>query len=188
MDAQECYDFINNKAGRIAQTFYGDRDYLSLGRGLIYNGILYPLYVEEENRFRTLEGLVYVLSHECDVDQNNVRAYNDDILVCPMTPLENVVEVFGDKDNELKSFLGHVAKGRMSRLMWFPRIAGVLEYGAMVFWNQICGTKVQVFNREGAEKVAALSFEGLYAVESALREHFLRPKVQVPGVGGIAMH
>lgn len=188
MDAKECYDFINDKVARIAQTFYGEFAHLSLGRGLIYNGILYPLYIEEENRFRTLEGLVYVLSHECDVDQNNIRPYNDDILVCPMTPLEYVVECFAGKDNDLKSFLGHVAKGRMSRLMYFPKIGDVLEYGAMVFWNQICGTKVQAFNREGAQKVAALSFEGLYAVETALRDHFLRPKAEMPGLGGIAIH
>ena len=60
--------------------------------------------------------------------------------------------------------------------MYFPRIEGQYQYGALLFLNQICSTKVQVFQLVGAERVAALSPVGAYEVERVVREHFLRPK------------
>jgi hypothetical protein len=178
MNADECYSLINAHLGFDAIRFYGEASHLSLGRGLIYGGILYPLFHQTDMSFLTVEGSVYVITHECDVSQENVRPYNDDVLICPLSPFElfaaRYEEAYGEQ--RLKSFLANIARGKVSRLMYFPRMDGYFGYGAIVFLNQMCGTKVQAFNREGVEKIAALSPVGAFLVERMLHNHFLRPK------------
>ena len=60
-----------------ANAFYGAADGLSLGVGLVYQGVKYPLFDDHTRLFDTVEGLAYVLTHECDVDQSNARHFNE---------------------------------------------------------------------------------------------------------------
>jgi hypothetical protein len=55
--------------------FYGTSAGLAVGVSLVVDGITFPLFDEEEELFDTAKGLVYVLTHECDLD--NERAFND---------------------------------------------------------------------------------------------------------------
>ena len=64
--------------------FYGSHSGLDLGVGLIYDQIPYAIFDKAEKLFDTVSGLVYVLSHECDVDPNNPRFFNDYVLICPI--------------------------------------------------------------------------------------------------------
>lgn len=89
MNVDEAFQYITDKLEFNADRFYGDAEHLSLGRGLIFGGISYPVLEPDGDRFLTAEGIVYVLSHECDVSLDNVRPYNDDILVCPLFPFES---------------------------------------------------------------------------------------------------
>ena len=71
-----------------ANAFYGRADNLSLGVGLIYDGLHFPLFDETDRVFDTVEGPVYVLTHECDVDQTNERHFNEYVLICPINRFE----------------------------------------------------------------------------------------------------
>src|SRR5215213_135774 len=66
--------------------FYGPANELSLGAGLIYSDVLYPLFNEDTGLFETASGMVLVLTHECDVDVENVRHLNEFLVCCPITP------------------------------------------------------------------------------------------------------
>ena len=57
--------------------FYGNCDGLALGVGLLYDSVRYPLFDADSRLFDTVAGLVYVLTHECDVDLNNPRIFNE---------------------------------------------------------------------------------------------------------------
>jgi hypothetical protein len=176
---KDYYDFITERLRYKADRFYGIAAHLSLGRGLVYKGIRYPVYVDEECRFKTVEGIVYVLTHECDVSAQNVRSFNEDILICPLIPFEFFVEKFLSEaggDDKLRPYLKNLGSGRMSRLMYFPKINGYCNFGSIMFLNQMCATNLRVFGLESAERIAALGPVGAHEVERVLREHLLRPK------------
>lgn len=90
-----------------AWRFFGAHSHLSLGRGVIYEGIRYPVFDPSTSKFLTVEGTIYVLTHECDVSQENSRPFNDDVLICPLMPFN----AFSDRyqqaysQENLKNFL-----------------------------------------------------------------------------------
>jgi hypothetical protein len=87
MDVKDAYEFMMAHLLTDVGRFYGSGQSLSLGAGLLFRGVRYPIYVEATYLFMTVRGMVYVLTHECDVDPNNIRPFNDDVLICPVIPL-----------------------------------------------------------------------------------------------------
>jgi hypothetical protein len=178
MSLASAYDIIRNNLKMDVGRFYGTYEHLSLGAGLIYDGIRFPVYVEEDDAFVTLQGLVYVLSHECDAADENQRAFNDDVLISPIIKFEefytHLLESY-DAGNQA-SFLGHLASRNISRLMYFPPLPPALPYGGVIFLNQITHTKVSQFIRERAKRIGALSQFGLREFDFFLTRHLLRPK------------
>jgi hypothetical protein len=150
---------------------------------LIYASIAYPIYVDERDEFETIEGIVYVLSHECDVAVENPKAFNDDILICPLIPFDATAEAYQKRygEKELRTWLSNLAKGKLYRLVYFSKVEQHLKYDAVMFLNQMSGTKVRMFTKAGAERVAALGEVGLWQLEVVLRNHFLRPKAEMWG-------
>lgn len=180
MNAAEAYEFISSRISTDVGRFYGDHAGLSIGVGIITKGIRIPFYNEERDVFRTISSTVFVLTHECDVSQENIRPFNDDILVCPLILFENFVNLYNEKFGEasLQSFLDNVAKRNVSRLMYFPPLGGVFEYGAIMFMNAISSTKIRAFQIPSARVAGALSEFGLREVDHVLENHLLRPKDQ----------
>src|SRR5688572_21637579 len=74
--------------------FYSPGDAVGLGKGKIYDGLAYPLYEPDQGTFATAAGLAYVLTHECDVEPDNERLFNEELLVCPIVPLEHLVQAY----------------------------------------------------------------------------------------------
>jgi hypothetical protein len=91
--------------------FYGQHEGLSVGAGLLFEGVRYPACNIDTNLFQTRRGLVYVLTHECDVSQDNVRPYNEELLICPIIKFEEFVKLFVERYEEkrLKEFLRNLA-------------------------------------------------------------------------------
>jgi hypothetical protein len=178
MKVQDAYKFIVSRLLTDVGRFYGSHAGLSLGAGLIFRGVRVPLYNEERNVFMTVASTVYVMTHECDVAQENVRPLNDDVLVCPLMALEQFVPIYEQRyaESGLKSFLDNVAKRNVYRLMYFPCLRGTFDYGAMLYLNAISSTKVTAFNLPNVSVTGAVSEWGLREVDFLLENHFLRPK------------
>ena len=181
--ALENFDFANPGA------FYGTVEERSLGAGLIYADVVFPLFNEETAAFDTVQGWAYVVTHECDVDQNNVRHFNDLVVICPLIPLHALVQeyepAFGEE--QLKGLLVSAARNEIFRVFFLPPVSNLLDVpalrgGALLYLNQLCSTHVTVFAR--ARAACALSTRGIERLDWKLQNLLFRPKAEgLPEVG-----
>jgi hypothetical protein len=108
--------------------------------------------------FDTAKGLVYVLTHECDLD--NGRAFNDYVLICPVVGFDQFARDYAEKISEvaLQGLVPDLAVDRIYRALYVPPISKeVIPFGGIIYLNQICSTHVSSFKAEGAKQVCALS-------------------------------
>jgi hypothetical protein len=181
--ALENFDFAHPGA------FYGEVGHRSLGAGLVYEDVIFPLFNDERGDFDTVQGVAYVVTHECDVDQNNVRYFNDLVVICPVIPLHALVHeyepLFGEE--QLKSLLVSAAKNEVFRVFFLPPAPDLLDVpvlrnGALLYLNQLCSTHVGVFAQ--ARAVCALSTRGIGRLDWKLQNLLFRPKAEgLPEVG-----
>jgi hypothetical protein len=178
MNAQDAYAFVASRLVTDVGRFYGSYEGLSIGAGIIVRNVRIPAYNDERHVFMTISSTVYVMTHECDVAQENIRPFNDDVLVCPLIALERFVPLFEERYGEegLQSFLDNVAKRNVSRIMYFPVLHSVFEYGAMLYLNAISSTKLSAFELPNVSITGALSEFGLQEVDFLVENHLLRPK------------
>src|SRR4051812_35005447 len=71
--------------------FYGSPTGLSVGTGIIYQDVTFPLFNLQDRAFDTASGTACVLTHECDIDSSNNRHFNDQVIICPIIPVESIV-------------------------------------------------------------------------------------------------
>jgi hypothetical protein len=102
--------------------FYGTSAGLAVGVGLVVDGITFPLF---EELFDTAKGLVYVLTHECDLD--NERAFNDYVLMCPVVGFDQFARDYAEKISEvaLQGLVPDLAADRIYRALYVPPISKV---------------------------------------------------------------
>lgn len=166
-------DHLDIDVGR----FYGSASGLHLGAGQIYDEIRFPALNTDSKRFSTLEGLVYVLTHECDVDSNNERPFNEFVLVCPIIEFEQLVIGFSTIYDEsyFTSFLARIGRREVSRVIYLPQVSQtILPYGGLLYFNQITHTHRDFF--DDAKRKVSLTGYGLTKIDHALQHHLLRPK------------
>ena len=158
--------------------FYSAGQATGLGKGKIYQSITCPLFDPEQGHFVTIKTLTYVLTHECDVDQANERVFNDEVLVCPIIPLDVLIEEYEAAlvGELLPAFLGNLGQRNVSRLVFIPAIPGVIEFGGVLYLNQISHTHRTAFQTSDAKEVCAVTAFGLEHIEYGLENHLLRPK------------
>lgn len=157
--------------------FYGSPVGLSLGVGLIYSGINFPLLDEETKLFDTAEGMVYVLTHECD--SANERAFNDYILICPIHSLPEWIESYLEERSEesLRSFLTELGADNVHRALLVPPISrDALPHGGIIYLNQICNTHKKFFEQPPSRTVCALSQYAQDILDKKIENHLLREK------------
>ncbi len=167
-----CYD-----AGK----FYGDSSRLDLGVGLIYDQIPYAIFDKDEKLFDTAIGLVYVLSHECDVDRNNPRFFNDYVLICPIIEFSAFAEAFcaAFSEDKMMQIITDLAGDNIFRAIYIPPISqSILSAGGILYFNQIGNTAVSSFGEADARPVCALSSYAQHIIDRKLENHLLRPKQQ----------
>ena len=161
--------------------FYGSSVGLSLGVGLIYDRVRHPLFDAGSRLFDTVEGLAYVLTHECDVDQANERHFNDLVLICPIVPFEIFVNEYTTTYSEsaLHGLLPSIAGDRVFKVFYFtPGCGTSLASGGLIFLNQICSTHIGEFDAERAIPLCALSGYAQHILDLKLQNHLLRPKAE----------
>ena len=158
-------------------SFYGSAKGLSLGAGLLFRDVTFPLFDSEANRFKAQTAVVCVLSHECDLDPANDRFLNGMALICVVLPLEAVVtaaQKAAFPDDELGAFLGNVARRRTPRCVYFPPMVEILPSGGLLNLNLVASTIVSELTSERC--VGALSAHAYRTVTLALEQHLTRPK------------
>jgi hypothetical protein len=183
--ALDNFSFVNPGA------FYGAVGERSLGAGLIYNDVVFPLFDETRGEFDTAQGLAYIVTHECDVDQVNARHFNDLIVICPLIPLDAFVGEYERAigEEQLKSLLVSAAKNDVFRVFFLPPPPGLLGVaalarGALMYLNQLCSTHVSVFEEGKATPLCALSTRGIERLDWKLQNLLFRPKAEtLPRVG-----
>lgn len=158
--------------------FYSSGESIPVGRGKLYNSVIYPLFDLDNGTFLTVEGLGYVLTHECDVDVNNIKLFNTDVLICPIIPLQDVVEELRQDLNhsQLVSFLTNLGSRNISRLVYLPSLGNYLEYGGVLYLNQITNSPANYFHDGRAKSIGVLTGYGLTVVDYSIENHLLRPK------------
>ena len=177
MDLSRAREITRDNSTDDPGSFYGDARGLSLGMGLIIDKVEYPFFNHEEDRFSIRSGAVYVLSHECDLEPTNNRFLNGSALVCPVLPIEAVLEEASNSeisDNDLGAFLGAVASRKIARCVYLPPLSPNWNYGALVNLNLIVSTSVS--RLEKGARIAAISGPALYSIHNALSEHLMRAK------------
>lgn len=161
--------------------FYSPGETVGLGKGKIFDSVPCPLFDPNQGVFITAEALVYVLTHECDVDAENERVFNEEVLVCPILRLEFLVEEYEQllPGEQLAAFLGNLGARNIPRLVYLPAIPETLNYGGVLYLNQITHAHVSAFTSGGrAAAICAVTAFGLQHVEFALEQHLLRPKAE----------
>lgn len=180
MDPKEAYSIVQEHTVSNFGRFYGDFTQLDLGAGVIYSGIRIPIYDEDSALFGTYEGKVYVITHECDTSQDNKRPFNNDVIVCPIIPMESLIaeyiKIFPEAS--LRDFLIAIARRTVFRVVFLPAFSPDLEYGGFLVANRLVSTKVSAFQREGATKINAVSRFGLDEVDRSFQNVLFRPKDQ----------
>jgi hypothetical protein len=167
--------------------FYGPSEGLDWGVGLIVKGVAFPFFDKAKSEFSVGIGRVYVVSHECDIDLQNNRPFNDMALLCPIIPLEAVLERYlaGRTEDQSRAFVDALGKRTVDRAAYIPTISEELPYGGVLYFNSITHTHVSEFHRPGVEKCCSLSGFGLVYMDAALSHAVLkRPKAQALPLSG----
>lgn len=180
MGLEDSYETLRAQLTIEVGKFFSPAGNLSIGAGTIYSNVRYPRFDSAKNLFATVAGLVYVLTHECDVDQANERPFNSELLVCPIIPFEIFVEEYEKvlPEEKLRGFIGNLASRNVSRLIYIPTIPNSLPYGGLLYLNQISTTSLPVFSLPGVQQISAVTAYGLRVVDQSLNNHLFRPKAE----------
>lgn len=179
MQPERAWQILSSQALDRPEQFFGSDQGLSLGVGLLVDDVEFPTYDPSIDRFTVVEGLVLVLSHECDLDPANERFMNDRALICPVVRVEVLLadwESAGLSEEQLTSILSALAARQVSRAIYLPRLDATLPLGGIMYLNAITSTTVSRLN--AGKRVSALTAQGLEVIDYALTNHLRRPKAE----------
>jgi hypothetical protein len=126
-----------------------------------------------------------LLTHECDIDQNNERYFNDRMLVCPIIQLDDFCAECEQEDGagSWGGILQEIARDTVNRAMYLPPVTGwacpEMEGGGIVYLNHISSCLVAWIADPSAHAVCSLSSRGLQAFDFKFRNHLFREKAVV---------
>lgn len=158
--------------------FFSSASGRPLGAGILLEKCRLPYLDPGTQRFRTARGLACVITHECDIDQNNERSFNDKLIVLPIIDFkiwyENAKRDFGDgKAYELAV---DIVKDNIFRVLFLPAIShSTMEYGGILYLNEMTNTDVEDVNAN-ANILAALTSYSFRILSYKIENHLLRPK------------
>lgn len=177
MDAQQAHQIAAAASQIDVGSFYGSSDGLAPGAGVIIDNVEFPIFDDAEGRFAVKSGLVYVVTHECDIDADNNRALNDLAVVCPVTPMQDFVAAFAELGEEKLAQVLDALGGRgISRAVYLPPMAAVLPYGGLLYLNALSHTHRSKLHNDEAKAVGCVTWKGLREIDFALEQHLRRPK------------
>lgn len=163
--------------------FYGPAFRLPLGAGILLRDCPLPVPDDTGPAYRTGLGHALVLTHECDIDPDNDRSFNDSVLVLPITPLDLFCEQY-DMEHGAGAWGGLVPKiagGEVFRLMYLPPVPAhiapsALSQGGIVNFNTIGSAPLPWLQHFGTQRVCSLSAIGLRFLDFKIETHLYRPK------------
>lgn len=160
--------------------FYGSATGMSLGTGLIYEDVRIPVYDESNSKFRTADAIAYVLTHECDVDDANARIFSDYLLVCPIIKFEEWAEEYALEVDEtsLGQFIPEMSSDKVNRVFFLPPFPPKLQFGGLLYLNQICSTHRERFRSGTSAPICAVSEYAQQRIDFKLRNHLFRTKAE----------
>lgn len=178
MEAAEAHGILSQYLDYDPGKFYSSGEDLPVGVGNIFSALRLPFFDEEMALYYTSAADGYILSHECDIDPANSRPFSDLVLVCPILPLEEWIPLYLEDNNEadLVSFLAHLGKRNVSRVFYLPPLPPTLQFGGLMYLNQITHAHISVLSLENAARVASVTEYGLTKVDHMIANHLLRPK------------
>lgn len=158
--------------------FYSNAEDLPVGAGCIYSAVRLPLFDKDTALYYTSAESGYVLSHECDIDPANDRPFSDLVLICPILPLEEWIPVYLEDhaQADLVSLLAHIGQRNVSRVFYLPPLPAALQFGGLMYLNQITHAHVSALSLENAKRVATVTEYGLQKLDHMIQNHLLRPK------------
>jgi len=178
MDAGKASEIILGASSYDYGNFYGAGiEGQPLGVGQIFQNIRYPLIDQAEMVYDTVEGHVYVLTHECDISAENQRAFNEFVLICPILSLEACADRLSKEltIEQLKGLFNDIGRDRVNRITFFPALNS-LPYGGILYLNHIAYTHISAFELENAEAATSVTAYGLRIIDYKITNHLLRPK------------
>jgi hypothetical protein len=136
LDVERAFSDVSSKYAYNKDLFYGTAAGLSLGAGLIYSDVTFPSFDDAVNRYDTVSGLAYILSHECDVSPDNVRHFNQEVLIIPIIDFGEFATGYAEEHSEggLFAFLDHLAKDRVFRVLYLPPIPSHVYPSILKVW------------------------------------------------------
>lgn len=157
--------------------FYSSGINSPLGAGLIYSGVRAPLYIPDEGVYYTIKSIVYILTHECDVDQENKRPFNDFVVVCPIVAFSKFLETYEKNGYEnTLGFAQQVARRQVSRIFYLPQYNNSFPYGGFMYLNNITHAHISAFEDSNARLICSVSAPGLQTIDNFIENHFFRQK------------
>ena len=178
MEAEEANEIILGASSYDYGKFYGAGiGGQPLGVGQIFQHIRYPLIDQAEMVYDTVEGYVYVLTHECDVSAENLRTFNEFVLICPILSLEACAARLSKEltNEQLTGLFNDIGRDRVNRVTFFPALEG-LPYGGILYLNHIAYTHTSAFELANAEAATSVTAYGLRIIDYKITNHLLRPK------------
>lgn len=159
--------------------FYGPAHGMAIGSGVIVSSIPMPVYLPDQEAYATGKGAALVLTHECDIDPDNIRPFNDKALVAPLIRFEKYVQTASQEysSQEINAFASNVASGNTTRLCYLPRFgdgSSPLHFGAFIDLNYITSCGIQSLIRSPI--LCSLSGYAISFIDRALQNHLFRAK------------
>jgi len=180
LHVEDAHRILTEKLTFDPGKFYGAASGLNIGAGQIYTGIRYPVYAPATGLYQTVEGAVYLLTHECDIDQRNVRPFNTELLICPILDFQIFIDEYQRDftDEALISFVSLLGLRDVNRVIYIPYYDQNLPYGGLLYFNQITNTHISSFHNASAQRICSVTAYGLSIIDQSICNHLLRPKVE----------
>lgn len=178
MDARAAFEIATKNLPPAAERFYGIATEAGMGTGMMLSNVAYPAYLAEHGRFGIVEGIVIVLTHECDLDLANERVLNNAAVICPVIPLEQFVAALGEMldDDAAEKLLSNITSRNVNRLLYLPIVPDVLPMGGYLYLNLLTSTHRSKLEGEEVARLCMMSGDGLRELDHAIERHFRRPK------------
>jgi hypothetical protein len=173
---------LQHSASRNIGAYYGSAANLAPGAGIIFSGVVYASYNPADRRFEARRGPILILTHECDIDPANVRAFNTGFVLAPIIKMAAFAAIFDAQKDLGRNLARDVAEGRISRMFYLPptrQFSQVdLQLGGFIYLNAISSGHINQLRDEPAAAICALSEYAQDFLDKKLLNHFFRPKAQ----------
>jgi hypothetical protein len=157
--------------------FYSGASERPLGTGIILDDCRIPFWDDASLKFRTGRGLACVITHECDIDPENERFFNDTVLVIPIIDFKIwYQDIKAVERSSAENIATSLVKDEVYRALYLPTIPDTkFDYGGILYLNQITNVSVADI-RSRSRVVCSLTTFSHALLDRKLQNHLFRPK------------